>query len=369
MMSKRGENIYKRKDKRWEGRYHKGRTIDGKIKYGSIYGETYQEVKEKLYPYKIKYQTIMQLQGVGSIPLTEWVTTWLTEFQTKWKPATYANYRHKLTKYVVARIGDQPLNKLTQGDIQQLVEQLQAHPLSPSTIEVIIRILSNCLSHAVHKELLRNNPCQQVQLPRKTQEKVRALTRKEQKSLEREAKKTSTKQGLPVLLALQTGMRIGEIAALQWKDIDFDSKLIHVRHTYQRVPVNGLEGNRTQLIYGEAKTRASKRVIPMTDELLQALLKRQKQTNHSFVFSVNGHPCEPRLLTRYFHQLRSKAKIRSVHFHQLRHTFATRCIEARADIASVSALLGHASAKMTLDIYTDAMLEQRIQVIHQMIAV
>lgn len=367
-MSKRGENIYKRKDKRWEGRYHKGRTINGRIKYGSVYGETYQEVKEKLYPYKIKYQTIIQLQGVGSSPLTEWVTIWLTEFQARWKPATYANYRHKLFKYVVSKIGDQPLNKLTQSDIQQLVEQLQNQPLSPSTIEVIIRILSNCLSQAVHKGLLRNNPCQQVRLPRKKQEKVRALTRKEQKSLEREAKKTATNQGLPVLLALQTGMRIGEIAALQWKDIDFDSKLIHVGHTYQRVPVSSPTGKKTQLIYGEAKTRSSKRVIPMTDELLHSLLKRKKQTSHSFVFSVNGHPCEPRLLTRYFHQLRDKAKISSVHFHQLRHTFATRCIETRADIASVSALLGHASAKMTLDIYTDAMLEQRIQVIHRMMA-
>lgn len=367
-VSKRGENIYKRKDKRWEGRYRKGRTIDGRIQYGSIYGDTYQEVKEKLYPYKIKYQTIIQLQGVGSVPLSEWVGVWLAEFQSKWKPATYANYHHKLTKYVLTKIGNQPLNTLTQESLQQLIDQLEREPLSPSTIEVIFRILSNCLNQAVQRELLHSNPCLKVQLPRKTQNKVRALTKKEQRSLECEAQKVPAAKGLPVLLALQTGMRIGEIAALQWKDIDFDSNLIHVGHTYQRVAALAAEGKKSQLVYGEAKTRSSKRVIPITDKLKKLLLKAQREANHHFVFSINGHPCEPRLLTRYFHQLRERANLNQIHFHQLRHTFATRCIEARADIASVSALLGHSSAKMTLDIYTDAMLEQRIQAIHLMAA-
>lgn len=365
-MSKRGENIYKRGDRRWEGRYHKGRTLDGKIRYGSIYGETYHEVKQRLYPYKIKYQTIMEVQGICSIPLTEWVGVWLKEFQTEWKPATYANYCHKLNKYILPHIGDQPLNQLTQTGLEQLAVQLLEGPLSASTIEVVFCILSNCLNQAVRKELLKSNPCDKIKLPRKPQTKVRALTKKEQKNLEDKVKEVPLNKGLPILLALQTGMRIGEISALQWKDIDFDSNLIHVSHTYQRVTTPGPAGEKTQLIYGEVKTRSSNRVIPISNKIKKLLLKKQKQSNHPFVFSVNGHPCEPRLLTRYFHKLREAAEIGEVHFHQLRHTFATRCIETRADIASVSALLGHASAKMTLDIYTDAMLEQRIQVIRLM---
>ncbi|MBO1306449.1 site-specific integrase [Enterococcus sp. 669A] len=362
-MSKRGENIYKRRDKRWEGRYHKGRTLEGKIRYGSIYGDTYNEVKQKLYPYKIKYQTIMETQGSCSVPLAEWVGVWLAEFQSEWKPATYANYHHKLKKYILPAIGDQALNKLTKAGLEELAAQLLGDPLSPSTIEVVFRILSNCLSQAVRKELLKSNPCEQLKLPRKPQTKIRALTKKEQKNLEDKAKEVPLNKGLPILLALQTGMRIGEIAALQWKDIDFDSNLIHVSHTYQRVTAPVSMEEKTLLIYGEVKTRSSNRVIPITNELKKVLLKKQKQSNQPFVFSVNGHPCEPRLLTSYFHKLRKAANIEDVHFHQLRHTFATRCIETRADIASVSALLGHASAKMTLDIYTDATIDQRIQVI------
>ena len=96
------------------------------------------------------------------------------------------------------------------------------------------------------------------------------------------------------------------------------------------------------------------------------MLNHRKESKGSFVFSTNGQPCEPRLLTHHFHRIRLKAGLIKIHFHQLRHTFATRCLEAKKDISSVSALLGHASTQMTLDTYVDAMLEQRFQVIDEL---
>ena len=95
-------------------------------------------------------------------------------------------------------------------------------------------------------------------------------------------------------------------------------------------------------------------------------MKCQKNTAKENLFSRNNKPCEPRLLTYYFHKLRDKVQLDKVHFHQLRHTFATRCLESTSDIVSVSALLGHSSTQMTLDIYADSLLEQRIKAIKRM---
>lgn len=167
------------------------------------------------------------------------------------------------------------------------------------------------------------------------------------------------------MLALYSGLRIGEIAALKWADIDFETNLMYVQHTYQRIP-SLHSTKKTQLILADSKTEASVRVIPIGKTLKRLLLQHRKQSKGSFVFSTNGQPCEPRLLTYHFHRIRLKAGLIQIHFHQLRHTFATRCLEARKDISSVSALLGHASTQMTLDTYVDAMLDQRYRVIKEL---
>ncbi|WP_275115410.1 tyrosine-type recombinase/integrase [Vagococcus coleopterorum] len=123
---------------------------------------------------------------------------------------------------------------------------------------------------------------------------------------------------------------------------------------------------KTKLILGAPKSEASIRVIPMTNRLYAVLKEHSKQKESSFVFSVNGHPREPRLITYHFQRIMKKAGLSDRHFHQLRHTFATRCNESTSDITSLSVLMGHHSTKMTLDIYTDSLLEQRIKVIEQM---
>lgn len=260
-------------------------------------------------------------------------------------------------------LGKTALNQLNAEKIQELIDLLHNF-LKPTTIQVIFQILKKSLSDAVKKELIEQSPCETVQLPKVMKHRIRSLSRKEQNKLEELAKKKPLNQGLPTILSLQTGLRIGEIAALKWEDIDFDAETIHVQHTYQRI--SRTAGNRTELIYMGSKTVSSKRVIPMTQQIKQYLLKKQKHSSDGFVFSINGKPCEPRLLTYYFHQLRREANLEDIHFHQLRHTFATRCIESNGDIASVSALLGHSSTQMTLDVYTDALLEQRVKTIQKM---
>ncbi|MGM0340203.1 tyrosine-type recombinase/integrase [Enterococcus sp. AZ007] len=362
---RRGENIYQRKDGRWEGRYRKGRKADGQVKYGYVYGKSLREVRMKLYPLKARYQTIQSMQGSSCIPLEEWGCQWLRAIKKDVKPSTYANYHYKLTKYVFPFIGDRSLNELTHETGNYLVQQWSLYGLKSSTMKVIMQILGQCLNKAKKGDHIKENPFSSIKLPKERKQKIRSLTEKEQEKLETAAINVGGVRGLPTYLALNTGLRIGEIAALRWTDIDFERNLIHVSHTYQRVAsMDGLR--KTQLVYDTVKTEASTRLVPFGTIMKRKLLRLKRHSMSQYVFSTQDRPMEPRLLTYYFHQLREKAGVQDIHFHQLRHTFATRCLEAQGDILSVSAILGHTSTQLTLDTYADSMIEQRMQVIVQL---
>ncbi|MBV7391510.1 site-specific integrase [Enterococcus sp. ALS3] len=361
-MSRRGENIYKRKDGRWEGRFIKGRKDNGQIKYGYIYNRSYAEVRNRLYALKVKYQTIRELKGEGAIPVTIWGEQWIHSIQDTVKPSTYASYKYKLLTYVYPSIGQCLLNELDKEQLQMLIMTWKKRGLSSSSIQVIYRVLYQCLNEAVRQGKLKTNPCLQIQLPKVKKNKVSSLSVRQQKQLESVINGKKGKGELAVLLGLSAGLRIGEIAALRWEDVDFDRGILKISHTYQRILLP-LKNKNTQLCYTDSKSDASIRLIPMTQQLRASLLAYRKKSQGNYILEAKGKPCEPRLLTYYFHKLRSKACLDDIHFHQLRHTFATRCIESNGDIASISALLGHASTQMTLDTYADAKLEQRFQVI------
>lgn len=361
---RKGENIYQRKDGRWEGRFPKGRKLNGRIKYGYIYGKSYTEVRQRLYPLRIHYQSLQKIQGSSAETFEEWAKEWLNEVQDDVKPSTLSSYHYKLNKYVFPIIKMVPLNELSLEIGKTLLKELQKK-LARSTIQVIFRILNKCLNNAKKNGKINVNPFSELKVPKAKQVKIRALTLSEQRKVMEVAAHEKKGYGIPVLLALHSGMRIGEIAALKWSDIDFDTNLIHVHHTYQRIPVFETK-KKTQLLLADSKTESSVRVIPISKVLRKLLLDHQKRSKGVFVFSTKGQPCEPRLLTHHFHRIRAKAELAKIHFHQLRHTFATRCLEAYRDISSVSAMLGHASTQMTLDTYVDAMLEQRYQVIEKM---
>ncbi|MGM0214866.1 tyrosine-type recombinase/integrase [Enterococcus sp. AZ109] len=362
---RRGENIYRRKDKRWEGRYAVGKNTNGKTKYRSVYGKTLQEVREKLYPQKMKYQFLMDFQGEAAILFCEWGLHWLQEIKPAIKQSTYANYEHKLVHYVFSLIGDYNLNELNEEIAEQLLAHLKEQELQSSTIHAIFRIINQCLHSALNKELIKENPFTSIQLPKVIKKKNQSLTKQEQKRLEEAALKREEGKGIPVFLALHAGLRIGEIAALSWKDIDFENRMIHVEATYQRVS-NSEDQRKTVLVYMDSKTPSATRSIPMSLMLTQLLWKRKQESTGSYVVSGKNYPSEPRLLTYHFHQIREEANLAGVNFHRLRHTFATRCLESNGDIMSVSALMGHSSTQMTLDTYAGSLMEQRIRVVEQM---
>ncbi|KAF1295610.1 hypothetical protein BAU15_03450 [Enterococcus sp. JM4C] len=357
-MARRGENIYKRKDGRWEGRYIKGRHSDNRIYYGYVYARTYRELKEKLYEmkkyYENNYFTSNELQWTVSKLLDNWM---LNELPLQVKPSTLSSYRYKVTKYILPYIGDISIKKLTKNHLQHLIHQLLEEGLSVSTIRLSIQIFKSAFNSTNGVKHLYTAIFQGLHYPFCVKKKIRALSKQEQKGLEQEAMKTE--QGLPILLALNTGLRIGEISALKWTDINFEKKELTVTRTLQRIFSTRTQKviPQTEIHEGLVKSTASHRKIPLNEKILR-ILKNQEKTS-DYVVGKKGHFFEPRTLTYQFKKIARVLNLQNFHFHQLRHTFATRLLELGADISSVSSLLGHQSVKMTLDIYTDSLMSQR----------
>lgn len=364
MCSRRGENIYLRKDERWEGRYHKGRKANGRIKYGYVYGKTLEEVQTKLRPLKQSAEITLKLYGKSVVTFHEWSLQWLEEVQTTVKPATYASYLHKLKKYLWKPLGELPMYQLDAEAVRKAVNSWQLEGLASSSIKVFFRLLTQAMSFAMKQGIIAKNPCDSVKLPKVTKERVRALSLSEQRKLEKVVEEDNDPRAKTVSLALRTGMRIGEIAALKWDAVDLESKLIYINETYQRVCYGN--GQKSKLQLGPPKSQTSKRVIPMSNKVYTLLKSLQTNATSEFVFTTKDKPCEPRLLTRQFHRLLEKAKLKGIHFHQLRHTFATRCLEAKEKVHSVSKILGHYSVQLTSDIYYDSQMGERISVIQAM---
>ena len=357
-MARKGENIYKRKDGRWEGRYIKGRKPNGRALYGSIYGKKYGDVKCELIPLKSAYtnREHREIKFIGTV--WDWLLFWLNDLEKpNIKPSTYASYRNKLENHILPTLGEKRLDKLTEDNVQAWVDGLVAAGLSVSSIRTIYRIFNAALQKAVFKHCLFINPLQNVILPSAEIKKINALTVAQQKELEKQA--YQSKGGEAIIFALYSGMRIGEISALMWNDIDFDNNIICVTRTMQRITSFENGRTKTKIIVGIPKSNSSYREIPFGNYLRKYLLDLKANSKSDYVISCKGHHAEPRVISYRFRQTAKDAGLKKATFHGLRHTYATRCIERGVDIVTLSRLLGHASAKMTLDTYADSTMEQR----------
>ena len=316
-MARRGENIYKRKDGRYEGRYIKYYDISGKAAYGYVYSRSYSEVKELLAKYKTEKPA---RQGKNTL-LSEWLKI-RQKSQGTLKPTTKKIYQ----------------SHILQGFINDL-------NLSPSTVKTIFSILRSALSAAEDNGLILNI-WDKVKVPKKEKSIVRVLTVNEQKRLENVS---ASQFDAGIWICLYAGLRIGEVCALKWSDISFENSTLTVNGTQARTE-NGVE-----II--APKSRSSKREIPIPVILINKL-KEIPQTCE-YVLSKNNKPVDIRTYRRHFKKLLQKAGLPDIKYHALRHTFSTRALEVGMDYKTLSEILGHSSVGITLDLYAHSLKEHK----------
>lgn len=170
-----------------------------------------------------------------------------------------------------------------------------------------------------------------------------------------------------ILICLYTGIRIGEVCALRWEDIDFINNTISIKRTSQRISnINGNSLKKTKIIVTTPKSTNSIRTIPVNSSIM-SILKDNYANNNYYILTGSNTPKDTRVYEKYFENLLRKCNLRKINFHSLRHTFATRCIESGIDVKSLSEILGHANCSVTLNIYVHSSIDQKRKSIDKMV--
>lgn len=352
-MARRGENIYKRRDGRWEGRYKCGFHANGRTKYRSVYARTYQEIKEKLS--KLKTEPSHYVSS-GKVTVKELFEEWLNAIRFRVKDSTLANYRMKFNKHILPVFGGIQYEQLTSASVHKFIESKINCHLSPKYVADIV-VVFKCMAKYVSREHNYKNPLLNISMPQTPKKEMRLLSEDEQKKLCLFASTNTDKTKLGVLLSYYTGLRIGELCGLKWSDIDFENKTLSVRRTVQRITEKNGDKT-TRLLVDTPKTQSSVRSIPLPTFLLR-LLQEHKASCNSYVLSGTGSVIEPRTMQYRFQSLLKKANLPSINFHSLRHMFATNSIRLGFDVKTLSELLGHSSVETTLNRYVHSSMERK----------
>ena len=366
MSKKRGHNegsITKRKDGRWQGAVTVGRNSDGSQKRQYVYGKTRYEVAQKVNELVHSLNTGDFIDKSKNPTVADWLPYWLDTYKkNNIKPKTFDQYEGVVRYHIIPQFGDVRLIDLKEDMLQKFYNKLSEDGLSARTIHIINTVLHASLKKAMKLGLVRNNVTEDISLPKKAPKERRVLTRKEQEMLLDELKKDDL--GAMYIVALFTGMRRGEVLALTWEDIDFDSVTIRINKTLSRVKTHDGTEKKTKLAISEPKTEKSKRTIPIVDSLIPLLEKQKKRANNNNKFNLvfpseSGGYIDPGNYNRHFYKIIERTGIPRANPHALRHSFATRALETGIDIKVLQEVLGHNSIDITMDIYAHVLTEHK----------
>lgn len=355
-MPRRGENIFKRKDGRWEARYIKEIAIDGSKKYGSVYAKTYKEVKAKQLLYLNKpFGNARKTFPTVDVIMQEW----LEQSRNQLKISSYQKYQATVQKHISKNLGKICISSLSPSIISQFTDNLLSNAwLSRETVNNVLIVLGMGLEYAkTHYQVIVPD----IHLLKPSITKTRVLSVSEQKILVQYLLLQDNIFSFGMLLALYTGLRIGELCALKWED--FSENTIHISKTMQRLKNNS---GQTEVMILPPKTNSSDRVIPIPTALLP-IIEKYRRKNGYVLTRPNGKYAEPRLMQNKFAKCIEACQLEGVHFHTLRHTFATRCIESGMDVKTLSEILGHCDVKTTLNKYVHPSLELKQQSIDKLL--
>lgn len=362
-MDRHGENIFKRRDGRWEARVAEYRE-NGQKAYRSLYGGSYTMVKAK----KEKY--FAQMRGSRShatrkTTVFSWLAErWLASVKSTVKESTYTRYHRTVYSYLMPQFGKYAVTKLDSGVVDRFKDKLltvggkRGDGLAEKTVIDILSVLKLILTYAADEEYPAMN-ASLVRNPRRKRRDVQTFPPDMLERMEDVLLNSDDNISLGILLTLHTGLRNGELCGLRWEDIDFNSKTVHICRTVERIAdLNPLTPQKTKVIVSEPKTDSSRREIPLPQVLCQ-YLKARRGAPETYILTGTDKPSEPHTLYVRYERFLQRHGFKNYTFHALRHTFATRGIEAGVDVKSLSELLGHSDVTTTLRCYVHPSAEQK----------
>lgn len=304
--------------------------------------------------------------------IKELLFMWLDNYaKERVKVRTYSRYQSIIKLHLIPEFGNVEIENLKRRRIQEFLIKkkkegnlITGNSLSSTSINLMLTVFSMAYEYAIDMELCEDNPCHRLKRIPGNCKQIEAFTREEQKRIEIYINKSSDRRLFGILLGFYSGMRIGELIALEWQDVDFDKGIIYVNKTAYR------DKNKTgkwEVCIDKPKTKSSERVIPIPTCIVGLFKKYSKTAKSNYVIeNKKGERMSIRSYQYIFEKLSKKVGVRKLNFHAIRHTFATRAIECGMDIKTLSEIMGHKNASITLNRYVHSMLDTKIAMMNKL---
>ena len=292
----------------------------------------------------------------------EWLNFWLENYaKSAVKMQTYDRYKRICSLHIIPGLGNVDLHNLSAMELQMFITNqlergnlLTGKGLSASCVNLTISVLQSSLKTAYLAGGTPLYEADKIRRPKLKEKRVECFTLSEQKKLENHIFASPKDKLFGIVLCLYSGIRLGELLALTWNDIDFRSGTLSVSKTCFDANIDG----RCRLT-NEPKTTHSKRIIPLPKRILAILKEHKKRSKSEYVVSDNGKPIYLRSYQRTFELLLKKLNIPHKGFHALRHTFATRALECGMDVKTLADILGHKNPQITLNRYVHSLMDHK----------
>lgn len=301
-----------------------------------------------------------------NIKYIDWLMQWIENYiRPSVKMRTYERYKLIVEQHIKDKIGGMDMNDLSPFVLQQFITELlqsgnkkTGKGLSANSVNAVISVLQSSLRTALLLGLTKEYTADKLKRPKLQEKSVECFTIAEQKQIEKVVMNGKKDKLYGILLCLYSGLRIGELIALQWSDIDLTKGILTVSKS--------CHDSKDGLIIDAPKTISSRRMIPLPKQLLPILKNIKKKSDALFVVSAKGKPVSVRSYQRSFELLLKRLNIPHKGFHSLRHTFATRALECGMDVKTLSEILGHKNPTVTLNRYAHSLMEHKVNMMNRL---